>query len=64
VVVERHLQARLTEVLAASVSDPTGGLAIAGILLEMWQRNRRPFDAADFPQLGDLPVHHLAEKID
>ena len=55
VIVERHLQVRLAEILAASTVDQSGGLAIAGVLLEMQARQRRPLDVDEMPQPGDYP---------
>ena len=55
IVVERHLQARLGELLAASTVDPSGGLAIASVLVEMQARQRRPWDLGELPQPGDSP---------
>ena len=56
VVVERHLQLRLAEMLAASTADRTGTLAVASVLIEMQARQRRPWDVADLPQPGDSHV--------
>jgi len=56
VVVERHLQLRLAEMLAASTHDRTGTLAVASVLIEMQARQHRPFDVVDLPQPGDSHV--------
>ena len=56
VVVERHLQLRLAEMLAASTADRSGTLAVASVLIEMQARQRRPWDVADLPQPGDSHV--------
>ena len=53
VVVERHLQVRLAELLAASAVDPSGSLAVASVLLEMQARQRRPWVVDELPQPGD-----------
>lgn len=55
VVVERHLQVRLAEILAASTVDRSGALAISSILVEMQARQRRPLDVGELPQPGDSP---------
>lgn len=55
IVVERHLQVRLGEILAASTVDPSGGLAIASVLVDMLARQRRPWDLGELPQPGDSP---------
>jgi len=53
IVVERHLQVRLAEILAASSVDSSGALAIAGVLVDMQARQRRPWDTSELPQPGD-----------
>ena len=55
VVVERQLQVRLAEILAASATDRSGALAIAGVLVDIQARQRRPLDIGDLPQPGDSP---------
>lgn len=55
VVVERHLQVRLAEILAASTVDRSGALAISSILVEIQARQRRPLDVGELPQPGDSP---------
>jgi hypothetical protein len=52
-VVERQLQARLAELLAASTIDPTGSVALASVLVEMRARQRRPWVIDNLPQPGD-----------
>ena len=46
---------RLVEILAASATDRSGALAIAGVLVDIQARQRRPLDIGDLPQPGDSP---------
>jgi hypothetical protein len=55
VVVERHLQVRLAEIMAASTVDRSGALAISSILVDIQARQRRPLDVGELPQPGDSP---------
>jgi len=61
IIVERQLQHRLAEILAAA-ADPTGALAVASILIEMSTRQRRPWDTIDLPQQGDEPNRPAIEE--
>jgi len=63
IIVERQLQHRLAEILAATAAaDPTGALAVASILIEMSTRQRRPWDIVDLPQQGDEPNRPAIEE--